>query len=139
MMAVTRELRAPALPASLDDIQDLLAELWSVAGGVTAADRMRFESAVVEIAGNIIEHARPAPHATIVTLRLAVDCGPNALRAVLGDDGRPADVDLDVVTMPGLDAESGRGLALATALSDSLRFERLPTENRWTVECARSG
>lgn len=137
-MAVTCALRASAIPPVLDAIQDLLQNLWSRTGEVRLEDRLRFESAVVEIAANIIKHAQPADGEPTVTLHLEVECDAHALRATFHDDAQPACVDLDAVVMPDQDAEGGRGLALATAATELLGYERAGSMNRWLVECARS-
>ena len=44
-----------------------------------------------------------------------------------------ATVDVDDVRLPGPDAESGRGLALAHAVLDGLRHESGPEGNTWTL------
>jgi serine/threonine-protein kinase RsbW len=134
---MTRSLRAPALPASLDDVQDLLQEVWTGNADITLSDRVRFESAVVEIAANIINHGRAAPRCPVVTLHIDLGCDERVLRAAFADDGQPADVNLAVVVMPADDAEGGRGLALAAAVSDLLDYRRDGALNRWTVECLR--
>lgn len=137
-MAPTCALRAVATPAVLDEIQDLLGDLWADAGNLDSPDRLRFECAVVETAANIIEHSRPDGGRVAVTLTVELAIEEKTLRATLSDDGRPSTVDLDAVSMPDEDAECGRGLALATAASDLLGYVRNGTLNRWTVECVRS-
>lgn len=137
-MTSTGELRAAALPAALDRVQDLLQQLWTSAADVEPVDRWRFESAVVEIAGNIIQHSS-AGDESAVTMDLKVICSPTVLRAAFCDDGAPADVEMTAVVMPDVDAEDGRGLALATAMTDRLRYERAGDQNRWEIECVRSG
>ncbi len=135
MTDVSRKVRVPALPAGLNDIQDLIDDMWSLTRGIAEHDRHRFESAVVEVAANIVEHARPADDRGQVTLDLTVSFGSEELRAVFCDDGQAADVDLDDITMPGTHAEDGRGLALAKTCSDALRYARRGSVNRWTITC----
>lgn len=137
-----RSIRAdlPAVSASLDALQDRLAETWTDIGAdVADHDRLRFEMAAVEIVANIIEHAghqdTPPPVRTISCLVVVDD---DELRAEFADDGRPAAIDLSAVVMPGEDAESGRGLALAVAAVDDLSYEREDGINRWTLVCRRS-
>lgn len=133
-----RQLSVPAVPASLGAIHDLVEQVWSGTAGVTAADRLRFETAVVEVAGNIIEHATPAGGAAEVTLSLAVGTDRASIRGVFVDDGQEADVDLDEVRMPDPGAEAGRGLALVVSLCDRVHYERAGSTNRWTLVCHRS-
>jgi serine/threonine-protein kinase RsbW len=128
----------PALPACLDVVHDVVAALWAQAPDVTTRDRGRFETAVMEIAGNVLEHSHPQAGASSVTLTVAVVADSQTLRATLEDDGRAVLVDLDGARMPGVDAEDGRGLALARSLSDRLSYERMGATNRWTVECHRA-
>jgi serine/threonine-protein kinase RsbW len=138
MMSSSREKRMPALPASLNIIQDLIQEIWSCDAGVTSADRIRFETAVTEIAGNIIEHSVPGAGVAVVTMTVEVVWNPNLIRATFLDDAREIHAELRDPEMPGPGSEHGRGLALALSLSDSLRYERAGSMNRWTVECRRS-
>ncbi len=130
----------PAVPESLDALQDRLAAAWTDLGAdVTDHDRLRFEMAVVEIVANIVEHAGltdTRPPVRMITCVVTVD--DEEVRAEFADDGRPAAIDLSAVFMPGEDAESGRGLALAVAAVDDLRYEREDGINRWTVVCVRS-
>ena len=44
-------------PEAVDDVQDALARLWELDADVTMLDRIRFETALVEIVGNVVEHA----------------------------------------------------------------------------------
>ena len=134
---MTRELRVPATPASLDDVLDLVQELWTCLGEVAGPDRIRFETAVAEVAGNILEHSRAAAGSDGVTVSVRAAADENRLWATLVDDGQALDVDLDAARMPGPDAEDGRGLALARSLSDTLTYERSATANCWTVVCRR--
>lgn len=133
------ELCLPAVPASLDVIHDHLEQLWSHRAGVAEADRWRFETAVAEVAGNIIKHSTPVGDTQGVTLSFAVQADAGSIRGIVVDDGQETDVDLDTVQMPGVQAEDGRGLALAVSLCDVVRYERVGSTNRWTVVCHRIG
>jgi serine/threonine-protein kinase RsbW len=106
---------------------------------VVEADRWRFETAVAEVAGNIIKHSTPAGDADGVTLSFAVEADAGGIRGVFVDDGQETGVDLDTVQMPGVQAEDGRGLALAVSLCDVVRYERAGSTNRWTLVCHRIG
>jgi serine/threonine-protein kinase RsbW len=121
-------LRVPAAPESLGQVHELLTELWRAASAVPPSDRVRFETAVAEIAANIAEHAA-ASGARHVELRLRGL--PDRVEAVFEDDGGP------VAPGPGGwppdDAERGRGLELARAAADVLRYERDGGRNRWVV------
>jgi serine/threonine-protein kinase RsbW len=129
----------PAAPEALDLAHDELARLWVIDASVSANDRMRFELAVIEILGNIVEHAWNADDEQPSARRLSVELcvARDRLEAVLGDNGIPVSVDLSAATMPDADAESGRGLALTLAAVDALDYERDGGCNRWRIRCDR--
>jgi serine/threonine-protein kinase RsbW len=132
---------APVEEETLDLVHDRLEAFWLRDGSVEPADRMRVEMAVVEIVGNIIEHAFAADGAPDTparrVLHVALRLDPESIEAVLSDNGLPTELDLESVTMPGDDAVSGRGLALAVAAVDELDYERVGGRNHWTLRCRR--
>ncbi|TQK18244.1 serine/threonine-protein kinase RsbW [Microbacterium sp. SLBN-154] len=101
----------------LDEVHQVLDLLWSGRPEVDEEDRTLFTLAVSEIATNIVEHARAREE---ISVSLDVSIDDTGLRAVFADDAQPALIDLATVSMPGEDAESGRGLALALATLDEL-------------------
>lgn len=124
-----------AEPGWVDDVHDALARLWASAGHVPDLDRLRFETAVVELATNVVRHAVPVPgRPLLASARLRVD--GRLLEAEVGDTGAAASVDLDP---PEVDvfAESGRGIALVRRAVDTLVFERSGDRNlfRITRDC----
>jgi serine/threonine-protein kinase RsbW len=123
-------LRSVAEPASLERVHDLLGLVWVQHPDVSADDRMRFELAVTEIAGNIVEHAGdPGP----IEFQLGVLVYPDRLEARFLDPGRRMVVDFSSVAMPDGLAESGRGLALALAVSDELTYRNDGAANHWLI------
>ncbi|MGN6607930.1 MAG: ATP-binding protein [Jatrophihabitans sp.] len=128
-------LSAPARPETIDLVQDLVARADDDTGHVVSRrDRMRFETAVVEIIGNIIEHVQCAEGRTGVTVDVRVEWTAAELSARIVDDGRPSDVSLDE---PGLgDDEDGRGLFMAITFTDELKFRRDGEHNVWTLRCS---
>lgn len=113
-------VEGPADLGLVDALHAAFASLWSAVPEVSDEDRMLFELAVSEVATNVVEHAEGPDH-PLVSMRLEVDV--TALTAVMTDDADPALIRLDEVSMPGTDAESGRGLALALAALDELVHE----------------
>ncbi|WJL94380.1 ATP-binding protein [Microbacterium sp. ET2] len=101
----------------IDDVHHVLDLLWSSHPEVDEEDRTLFTLAVSEIATNIVEHARAREE---ISMSLDVSIDDTGLRAVFADDADPALIDLRNVSMPDVDAESGRGLALALATLDEL-------------------
>lgn len=138
---VVLEQSMPTTPDAVDLAHEQLVRLWTAPGHAVAPDdRMRFELAVIEILGNIVEHAWIAdeghPSERRLSLRLSLT-GP-ALEAVMSDNGRPSAIDLSAATMPDEDAESGRGLALTLAAVDTLDYTREGDRNVWRIRCDRS-
>lgn len=121
-------LRTSAGPSLLDDVHALLDALWEHSPAVPPGDRMAFATAVAELAANVVEHASqgaPVP----VLVELSADDGTLAAR--IEDGGVPLP-ELPDRTPDPLD-ETGRGLAIARALSDELAYERVDGTNRWRV------
>ena len=131
-------LSAPAVPEVLEVVHAMLAQLWAGADGVTDRDRMRFEMAVIEILANVVEHAYEHDPASGRRVDITLAADDDRLVAELGDNGLPIALDMSAVAMPDDElAESGRGLALATAALDDLRYERVEGRNHWTLVCSR--
>ena len=121
-------LETTAGPELLEPVHDLLARLWVDEPGVDQRDRIRFETAVAEVAANIVEHGAAAG-AERVSLRLS--SSPDRIQAVFEDDGAPVETRPD--QPPAGDAERGRGLSLARAAVDRFSYEREGATNRWVL------
>lgn len=129
----------PATAEAVEVAHEQLAALWADDGTVAAPDKMRFELAVIEILGNIVEHAFLADerHPSARQLALELHLSTDGLEAVLCDNGVPAAIDLSAAAMPDAEAESGRGLALALAAVESVDYERDGGRNVWRIRCER--
>lgn len=135
-------LSAPADPEVMDLVHALLEHLFAHSPQVDDATRMKFEMSVIEILGNIVEHAYahdsalpevdPADARRFEIVLLLKD---DELVATLADNGMPVSLDLSAVSMPDELAESGRGLALARAALDDLDFARIDGRNHWRLAC----
>lgn len=117
-------------PNTLDQIQGLLDRLWEQHPDVSPTARIHMELAACEIGANILKHAGGGQP---VRMRMEADVHDEAVRVSFTDDGHPAPVDLNAVSMPTEMAEQGRGLALAVAVLDELSFHREAKINRWTL------
>ncbi|MGY1705230.1 ATP-binding protein [Geodermatophilus sp. SYSU D00697] len=126
----SHQLRSTAGPELLEPVHALLARLWADEPDVGTRDRIRFETAVAEVAANIAEHA-VAAGAARVSLRLS--SSPQRLRAVFEDDGAPVDPSALERPAPAGGAERGRGLSLVRAAVDEVRYERQGPINRWVL------
>ncbi|GAC00541.1 hypothetical protein GONAM_16_00400 [Gordonia namibiensis NBRC 108229] len=125
----TRELEEITSDDTLEHVHALLADLLRTCP-VGDMDAMQFELALAEIGANIIEHARDG---STVHLRLEVEVTPDRIEARYRDDGHPARVDLDTVSLPEDVAERGRGLAIAVRVLDELSYRRSDGHNLWRL------
>lgn len=132
-------LLAPARPQSIELAHDVISQLWTHEPMPSVTDRIRFETAVIEILANIVEHAArlDPPDVSPRQFDLTVAMDADKIEARFSDDGKPSEIDLAQVTMPSEDAEDGRGLALTLASVDDLSYERIGPVNHWTLVCHR--
>jgi serine/threonine-protein kinase RsbW len=117
-----------AVPESLNLLHDLLEGVGQDHPELTPSDLMLFETAVIEVAGNVVEHGRPLGRVRW-SFRLSVREG--ALEGRLSDSGEEYPGGAWGTDMPDTMEEAGRGLALATAVLDSLVYERSGNVNEW--------
>jgi serine/threonine-protein kinase RsbW len=118
-------------PNDVDEVHDSVDDFWHQNIDLGERERMRFETALVELAGNVIEHAeRDERLLCELTLRRTA----TALEAVLSDSGAEVQVPFRA-TMPDPAemAESGRGIAMIELLMDDFTYERDPDGNRWRL------
>lgn len=123
-----------AVPERLEDLHTLLAQVAEEHQDVAPADLMLFETAVIEIAANVVEHGGEG---TTWTFVLAVTT--TQLRGTLADNGTRFDGELDAALPDDPLAESGRGLSLARSTLDELTYERVGDTNRWLMVRTRTG
>lgn len=130
-------LRLPVRESSVDRLHDGLDELWARAGELSGRERLRFETAVVEVFANVVQHAFrsdpdvPAQDGRVLEVALSASFGE--LEARFTDNGRPAELDLSSATLPDPDSETGRGLAMALAAVDDLTYARSGGRNHWRL------
>lgn len=130
------EVEMAAHEGAIDTAHELVERLFAEHEDVSPRDRFRFETAVIEVLANIVEHAFTADDvAGMRRLTLCLAVTDTELVANLSDNGQPAGVDLGVVTMPEEDAESGRGLALALQAVDHLGYVHADGCNFWDLRC----
>lgn len=113
----------------LEAVHDALARFWSLLE--EAPDqrwRLLFETAVAEIAANIIEHANP-PYFTMRIRR-----GTESVIAEFTDSGKGWDGPSGpAAILDDLTAERGRGLSLAGTAVDEVAYERQGLVNHWRL------
>jgi serine/threonine-protein kinase RsbW len=120
------ELHSP--PDDVDCVHELLQGVWAENPQVAGLERLRFETALVELSGNVFAHADEGAGLDC-TLTVTVDDAQ--LTAVVVDTGVPLNGDITPKGMPDDLAESGRGLPLIQALVDEFTYERDRDTNRW--------
>ena len=135
-MPTESEIRLEGLAddALVDRVHDALDELFGRTPGVGDEDAMMFRLAVSEVATNVVDHALAREP---IQVSVALDADAQALSAVFTDTADPALIDLGAVSMPGEEAESGRGLAIALATLDELTHETGPGTNVWRLRRLR--
>ncbi|WP_425956134.1 ATP-binding protein [Xylanimonas sp. McL0601] len=116
-----------AVPGGLDHVHALLERAGAEHPEIDPTDLMLFETAVIEIANNVVEHGRPEGE---VRWRLTLRVGENEIEAELVDSGQEFTPRLGA-DMPAASAESGRGLPMAEAVLDRMELTRVDTANRW--------
>ncbi len=117
-------------PQALEDIHNMLDDLWSAHDDIPELVRLHTDLAAGEIGANIIEHAGGG---NPVRLSMEVQVLPDEIHITYTDDGRPARVDLSATTMPDEMSERGRGLAIAVSVLDDLSYLHDSDGNHWTL------
>jgi len=118
-----------AVPDELDSVHQLLAQVAAEHPELDPMDVMLFETAVIEIANNVVEYGRPEG---AVRWKFTIRVRAEQIEAELDDTGQTF-VPETGKTMPGEEAEGGRGLPLAEALLDQIEFSRLGETNHWRL------
>jgi serine/threonine-protein kinase RsbW len=126
----TYRLEGRASPEALHELHELLERVRREHWDLSPDDVSMIETAVMEIAGNVVEHGQPSGQ---VQYSFEVDIEPERLQARLSDSGEAVPASAQDREMPGEMAEEGRGLALAEAALDELRYERVQGWNRWEM------
>lgn len=133
-------MEIPASPEQLSAIHAALARFWTAAEGellppVGSDWRHAFDTAVAEIATNIMRHAYPDEKGL---LQLRLRCKMNMVQADFTDSGvpfhrmprqaKPAPAEREELP------EGGFGLDLISAFVDRLAYHRTPSgTNRWLL------
>ena len=116
-----------AVPDQLDSLHNLLTRVAGDHPEIDPLDIMLFETAVNEIANNVVEYGKPAGEVQW-HLKFVVDS--DAIKCDLIDTGQPFEVHLSA-SMPDELAEGGRGLPMAQAILDEVKLMRSQEANHW--------
>jgi serine/threonine-protein kinase RsbW len=123
----TLVLRSPR--DNVDLVHSFLQTLWATRPDIGDLDRMAFETALIELASNVVEHANSGEGVTCI-ITVAVD--NQYLKGNLSDTAEAGEIQIAGMTMPSTEAESGRGIALVQMLVDELQYERVGDRNIWS-------
>lgn len=127
--AFIRTLESP--PDNVDLVHELLSTVWEKAPDASKRDRFSFETALVELASNVIKHADAGDG---VTYTITIKIHHDAIEAEVVDSGKQAHVELNDPSFPDDLAESGRGIPLIMALVDHISYDRNENLNTWNIK-----
>jgi len=102
--------------------------------GIEPLDLSMLETAVIEVAGNAVEHGTP-PGALHYEFRLEISA--DRLDGLFLDSGDAVPIPVEGSGEDDL-AESGRGLRIARGALDELRYERRGARNAWIMTRTRT-
>lgn len=108
-----------------------LEELWDQSPGLAAWDRMSFETALIELTSNVLQHSGSTGDVVCV---VDISITDSEMRAVLSDQGGEAPADITAPReMPGEWAEAGRGIPFIQALVTEFDYRRVDDRNVWSI------
>ena len=122
----TRHIECP--PDDVDVVHNLLTSVWVDKPMVSDSDRYSFETAIIELTSNVIQHGDTGSG---ISCLITINVFDDRIEALLIDTGKVADIDVTEAAMPHELAESGRGIPLIKALVDTLSYARVGDLNSW--------
>ncbi|MCY7413445.1 MAG: SpoIIE family protein phosphatase [Salinibacterium sp.] len=128
--AAEYSLRIKTPPDDVNLVHELLETVWGASPEIPVEERNRFETALIELASNVIRHSSSSAAVSCV---LSIRSSPGHLEAELRDTADPGDVELVGRMMPDELAESGRGIPLIQALVDELEYSHDGSFNLWRI------
>ena len=126
-------LRTPA--DDINVVHAYIERIWALHPDLDVMDKLRFETALIELAANVIQHADDGK-SIVADVSIVIDS--DYIHGRISDSSPAVKVDLTRREMPDGDAESGRGIAFIQRLVDVLHYERRDEENLWVIEKRRA-
>ncbi len=111
-----------------DAIHSQLERVWIEAPHVNSADRLSFETALIDLVSNVFKHGDfdVASSCTII-----LNTYPDRIECSVTDSGSPRNLQMEGHSTPDEIAESGREILLIQALVDELDYRRERDLNCW--------
>jgi len=128
--AAVYEVQLVCPPDNIRRLHDLLESIYAKTPSVTVEDRTAFETALVELASNVIVHGGKD---SVVHCSIRIESFPDRIEATLTDTGTLVDLDLDGYSMPSPLAESGRGIPLIRTLVNEFTHGVAENLNYWHI------
>ncbi len=128
MTTYQRNLTAP--PEDVDSVHDFLQTIWTENPEIPAKEKIRIETAIIELAANIILYSETTAG---VIFNITVSTSKDNLEASISDNGELFSLELDSHIMPEDYAESGRGIPMVKSLVDKFEFDSSDGRNTWRI------
>lgn len=128
MTTYTRQLSVP--PDDVDAVHKFLQTIWEENPHVPARDKDSLETAVIELATNIIQYSVAVSG---VTCKIVIQTSDDRIDVTIADNGELIALELDEHIIPDAFSESGRGIALVKALVDGFSFDTSGNKNEWRL------
>lgn len=111
-------------------VHDFLKGIWGENPHIAIRDRYSIETAIIELASNIVLYSVATPG---ITCEVVIEIDAESIKATISDNGDLADLEIDEHIMPDEFSESGRGIPLIRALVDEFTYENLGKKNTWKI------
>ena len=126
-------LRSPA--DDINVVHAYIGRVWAEHDDLDMMDKLRFETALIELAANVIQHADDGNG---IVADISIEITGDSIRGTISDSSPAGMVDLAMRDMPDELAESGRGIAFIQRLVDVFHYERRDEENLWVIQKRRA-
>lgn len=123
-----REFSIP--PDDISLVHDFLASIWKENSRVSRRDWNSIETAVIELASNIILYSNATRG---IRCQIIIEVNREGVHVTITDNGGLAELEIDEHIMPDEFSESGRGIPLIRALVDEFTHKSLNGENQWKI------